>query len=159
MHCLPLIDYDPTSLAKAQSRLHWPKWQTTFEADYASLRKHRVFGFIFTDLQKPSIGYKLIFTRKIDARGNVTHYKVRLIVQGFCQISGVDFYHTYPPVMDIVSFRFFLAFTVQLSLHIYLLDVVIAYLHGLLDTILILSPPPGFFFPYSISYSQYVHWP
>ena len=38
--------------------------------------------------------------------------------------------------MDITSLRFLLAFTIRLSLHMYLLDVVTTYLHGILDTIL-----------------------
>ena len=42
------------------------------------------------------------------------------------------------------QFDFFLALTVQLSLHIYLLDVVTAYLHDILDTTLFISSPLGF---------------
>jgi hypothetical protein len=41
-------------------------------------------------------------------------------------------------------FRYLLALKVHLSLQINLLDVVTAYLHGKLDTILYLAPPPGF---------------
>lgn len=46
--------------------------------------------------------------------------------------------------MDTISFRFILALTVQLSLHIYLVDVVTAYLHGVLDSTLFILPPPRF---------------
>lgn len=46
--------------------------------------------------------------------------------------------------MDTISLWFPLALTIQLSLHIYLLDVVTTYLHGILDTTHSLSPPPGF---------------
>ena len=46
--------------------------------------------------------------------------------------------------MDSVSFMYLLTLSVQLHLKMYLLDVVIAYLHGNLDTKLYLNPPPGF---------------
>ena len=46
--------------------------------------------------------------------------------------------------MDMISFRFLLALSVQLLLHIFLLDVVTAYLHDVLDTKLFIVPPPGF---------------
>jgi hypothetical protein len=46
--------------------------------------------------------------------------------------------------MDIVSFRYLLALSVQFSLKIYLLDVVTSYLYDNLDTKLHLTPPPGF---------------
>jgi len=135
---------DPTSLAQAQLRSDWPMWEKAIEAEYASLRKHRVFGPTVTDLEKHPIGHRLIFSRKYDANGVVTRYKVRLVAQGFSQRPGVDFDQTYSPVMDTISFRFLLALTVQLSLHIFLLDVVTAYLHGVLDTKLFIVPPPGF---------------
>ena len=54
-------------------------WEKAIEAEYASLRKHKVFGPIVTDLDKHPIGHMLIFTRKYDANGVVTRYKVRLV--------------------------------------------------------------------------------
>ena len=118
-------------------------WEKAIEVEYASLRKHKVFGPTVTDLDKHPIGHMLIFTRKYDANKKVTRYKVRLVAQGFSQRPGIDFDKTYSPVMDTISFRFLLALTVQLSLHIFLLYVVTAYLHGVLDTKLFIVPPPG----------------
>ena len=93
-------------------------------------------------------------TRKFDASGNVTRYKVRLVAQGFSQRLGINFDQTYSPVMDTISFIFLLALTVQLSLHIYLLDVVTTYLHGVLDTKLFIVPPHGFTRFYPQPYSE-----
>jgi hypothetical protein len=66
------------------------------------------------------------------------------VAQGFSQKPGIDFDQTYSHVIDTISFRFLLALTVQTSLHIFLLDVVTAYLHGVLDIKLFIVPPPGF---------------
>ena len=38
---------------------------------------------------------------------------------------------------------YLLALTVHIALSIYLLDVVTSYLHGTLDSILNINPPPG----------------
>ena len=65
------------------SRSDWPQWQMTIDTEYASLRKHKVFGELSLDLDKPLVGHKLIFTRKFNAQGNVTRYKARLVAQGF----------------------------------------------------------------------------
>ena len=56
----------------------------------------------------------------------------------------MDFEQTYSPVINTISFRFLLALNVQLSLHIFLLDVMTPYLHGVLDTKLYIVPPPRF---------------
>ena len=135
---------DPTTLDQAMKRPDWPQWKAAIETEYASLRKHGVFAEIVTDLDQHPIGYKLIFTQKLDSQGRVLRYKVRLVAQGFTQRPGIDYDQTYSPVMDTVSFRYLLALAVQFSLKIYLLDVVTAYLHGNLDTKLHLTPPPGF---------------
>lgn len=68
---------------------------------------------------------------------------MQLVAQGFFQRLGIDFNQSYSLVMDTTSFQFFLAVIVRLSLYIYLLDVVTAYLHGILVAIF-LSPPSGF---------------
>lgn len=41
---------------------------------------------------------------RVDVRGNTTHYKVRLVAQGYFQRLGISFYYTYSPVMDTISF-------------------------------------------------------
>jgi hypothetical protein len=138
------LDSDPRTLEEAKSRADWPMWQQALEAEYNSLKKYKVFGPTVNDLDKHPIDHRLIFIRKFDTNGNITRYKVRLVAQGFSQRPEIDFDQTYSHVMDTISFRFLPALTVQLSLHIYLLDVVTAYLHGVLDTKLFIVPPPGF---------------
>ena len=113
------LDLDPGSLEEAKSRCDWPMWEKTLEAEYNSLRKHKVFGPTVSDLDKRPKGHRLIFTRKYDASGIVTRYKVRLVAQGFLQRPDVDFDQTYSPVMDTISFRFLITLVVQLSLHIF----------------------------------------
>ena len=119
-------------------------WQKSLEVEYTSLRKHKVFGPTITNLDKHPIGHRFIFTRKFDANGTVIRYRVCLVAQGFSLRPGIDFDETHSPVMDTISFQLLMALTVQLSLHIFLLDVVTTYLHGILDTKLFIVPPPGF---------------
>ena len=144
MYVVGSMDSDPTTLVEAQSRSDWRQWQVVIEAEYDSLRKHNVFRTTTTDLDKPLIGHKLIFTRTLDAQGNFTRYKMQLVAQGFSQRSCVDFDQIYSSVMDTILFRFLLALIIQLFVHIYILDVVTAYLHGILDTTLHILPSPRY---------------
>ena len=52
--------------------------------------------------------------------------------------------------MDTTSFRFLLAFTFHMSLHIYLVIVVTTYLHGILIFFFIFYPRQVFFHIYQV---------
>jgi hypothetical protein len=106
--------------------------------------KHHVFGPLVTNLSSKPVGFRLIFTKKRNAEGQVVRYKVRLVAQGFSQRPGVDYTFTYSPVMDSGTFRYFLGMAVQYSLDTQLLDVVTAYLYGPLDADIHIQIPPGF---------------
>jgi hypothetical protein len=106
--------------------------------------KHKVFGEVSTELTKPPIGHKLIFSRKFDANGKLLRHKARLVAQGFSQRRGEDFNLTYSPILDITAFRYLLALAVHFKLEIFLMDVVTAYLYENLDILLYISPPPDF---------------
>ena len=135
---------DPLNLTEAKASPEWPNWKKALETEYASLRKHQVFGELTTNLEKPPVGHKLIFSRKFDADGNLIKYKACLVAQGFLQRPGEDFDQTYSPVLDITTFRYLLAFAIHFGLEINLMDVVTAYLYGNLDMVLYISPPPDF---------------
>ena len=135
---------DPLTLEEAQRNDEWPQWETALQAEYNSLKKHKVFGEYSHTLNTRPVGHKLIFTKKHDAQGRVLRFKVRLVAQGFSQRLGIDFDSTYSPVMDASTFRYLLGFSVQFSLQTLMLDVVTAYLHGPLETQLFLKPPSSF---------------
>lgn len=63
----------------------WLKWQAAIEAKHLFLQKYQIFGSISTNLTKPPIGHKLIFTRKINAYGRTICYKVRLVAHSYFQ--------------------------------------------------------------------------
>ena len=136
---------DPLTLDEAKASSDWPQWSEALKAEYASLRKHNVFGPSVTTLTTKPIGHKLIFTKKRNAQGHVIRYKVRLVAQGFTQRPGVDYNFTYTPVMDSGTVRYLLGMAVQFSLETQLLDVVTAYLYGPLDADIYIKPPPDFF--------------
>jgi hypothetical protein len=119
-------------------------WQHALEAEYNSLRKYKVLGPTVTNLDKHPIDHMLIFTRKFDARETVTRYKIRLVAHGYSRRPEITFDQTYSPVIDTISFIFLLALKVKLPLYIYFLDLVITYLHGVLDTKLFIVLPLGF---------------
>ena len=130
---------DPFTLEEAQRSDEWPQWKTALQAEYDSLKKHKVFGEYSHTLITRHVGHKLIFTKKRDAQGRVLRFK--LVAQGFSQCPGIDFDSTYSPVMDAGPFWYLLGLSVQFSLQTLMLDVVTAYLHGPLEIKIFIKPP------------------
>jgi len=78
------------TLDEAKASFDWPQWSEALNAEYASLRKHNIFGPLVTTLTTKPVGYKLIFTKKRNVQEHVVRYKVRLVAQGLIEQPGVD---------------------------------------------------------------------
>ena len=63
------------------------------------------------------------------------------MVQGFSQRPGINYEETYSPVMDAITFRFFISLIVIENLDMRLMDVVTAYLYGSLDNDIYMKIP------------------
>ena len=55
------------------------------------------------------LGYKWIFKRKMKTNGSIDKYKARLVVKGFRQKEGLDYFDTYSPVTRITSIKMLIA--------------------------------------------------
>ena len=55
------------------------------------------------------LGYKWIFKRKLKADGTIDKYKAKLVIKGYRQHEGLDYFDTYSLVMRITSIRMILA--------------------------------------------------
>lgn len=64
------------------------------------------------------------------------------MAKGYTQIPGRDFDLTYSPVMDSITYRYMIAFALFHKLLMHILDVITAYLYGILDTTIYMKAPP-----------------
>ena len=101
----------------------------------ASLVKQDVFGHVArTPKNVILVGYKWVFVRKQNEKNEIVRYKARLVAQGFSQRSKIDDDEMYSPVMDTITFCFLISMIVLENLEMLLMDVVMAYLYGSLDS-------------------------
>ncbi|GJW52752.1 disease resistance CC-NBS-LRR class family protein [Tanacetum coccineum] len=145
-------DPEPTSVIECQSRHDWNKWKEAMQAELNSLNKRKVFGRIVLtpEVVKP-VGYRWVFIRKRNENDEVIRYKARLVAQGFSQRPGIDYEETYSPVMDAITFRYLISLTISENLDMRLIDVVIAYLYGSLDSAIYMKIPEGNKMPEALS--------
>ena len=74
------------------------KWLAAEQVDLDSLNSKGTWSLKPLPPGRKSIGTRWVYRRKTDADGNVIRHKARLVCQGFSQIPGIDFTHTYSPV-------------------------------------------------------------
>ncbi|GKD49141.1 zinc finger, CCHC-type containing protein [Tanacetum coccineum] len=91
-----------------------------------------------------SLGCKWIFKRKLKVDGTIEKFKARLVIQGFKQKSGIDYFDTYALVARISTIRLLIAMTLIHNLFIHKIDVKTAFLNGELDEDVYMNQPQGF---------------
>ncbi|GJU75513.1 zinc finger, CCHC-type containing protein [Tanacetum coccineum] len=93
------------------------------------------------------LGCKWIFKRKMKVNGTIDKFKARLVIQGFRQKEGIDYFDTYAPVARITTIRLLLALAAIHKLVIHQMDVKTTFLNGDLDKEMYMKQPEGFVMP------------
>ena len=65
--------------------------------------------------------------------GSIDKYKARLVIKGYRQKEGLDYFDTYSPMTRITSIRMLIAIAAIFNLEIHQMDVKTAFLNGELD--------------------------
>ena len=71
----------------------------------------------------------LVLYFKVHPDGSVDRYKARLVVKGYTQTYGIDYFETFSPVAKINSIKIPFSITVNLSWSLFQLDVKNAFLY------------------------------
>ncbi|GJY52364.1 retrotransposon protein, putative, ty1-copia subclass [Tanacetum coccineum] len=91
--------------------------------------------------------YKWIFKKKRKADGTINKYKARLVIKGFGQREGLDYFDTYSLVTRTTSVRMILAIAALINLKIHQIDMKKAFLNGDLEEEIYMNQPEGFMAP------------
>nr|GEX62385.1 zinc finger, CCHC-type [Tanacetum cinerariifolium] len=87
---------------------------------------------------------KCIFKRKLKVDGTIENFKARLVIKGFRQKSGIDYFDTYALVTRISTKRLLIAMTSIYNLIIHQMDLKTTFLNGELDKEVYMNQPRGF---------------
>nr|GEZ20909.1 zinc finger, CCHC-type [Tanacetum cinerariifolium] len=99
-----------------------------------------------SEISEPRKGCKWIFKRKMKVDGTVDKFKARLVIQGFRQKEGIDYFDTYAPVTRITTIILLLALAAIHNLVIYQMNVKTEFLNGALEEVY-MKQPKGFVMP------------
>ncbi|KAD3337350.1 hypothetical protein E3N88_32870 [Mikania micrantha] len=141
------IEEDPKTFSEAMNSRDANFWKEVMQDEIDSIMHNKTWKF--TDLPpgcKP-LGSKWIFKKKMKVDGSIDKCKARLVIQGFRQKEGIDFFDTYAPVARISTIRLLLALAAIHNLIIHKMDVKTAFLNGELEEEIYMKQPEGFVMP------------
>ncbi|GKF35900.1 retrovirus-related pol polyprotein from transposon TNT 1-94 [Tanacetum coccineum] len=78
------------------------------------------------------------------ANGTIDKYKARLVIKGYRQREGLDYFDSYSPVTRITSIRMILAIAALRNLEIHQMNVKTAFLNRDLEEEIYMNQPEGF---------------
>ena len=98
-----MLEDEPQSFKEAISTPKAPFWKEAVNSEIESILQNHTWELVDLPLGCKPLGYKWIFKRKLKADGSIDKYKARLVVKGYKQKEGVDYFDTYSPVTRITS--------------------------------------------------------
>ena len=142
-----LLENDPQTFKEAMSMPDAPLWKEAMKSEVDSIMQNHMWELVDLPPGCKPLGCKWIFKRKLKTDGSIDKYKVRLVVKGFKQQEGLDFFDTYSPVTRITSIRMLIAIAALHNLDIHQMDVKTAFLNGDLEEEIYMSQPEGYVVP------------
>jgi hypothetical protein len=141
------IEEDPRTYDEAVKSRDSAFWKEAIDEEIGSIMENNTW--VLSDLPpgcKP-LGCKWIFKKKMKVDGTIDKFKARLVIQGFRQKEGIDYFDTYAPVARITTIRLLIALAAIHNLVIHQMDVKTAFLNGDLEEEVYMKQPEGFVMP------------
>lgn len=138
-----VVDYEPTSYADAINGPDSAEWRKAIKAELDAHSKNKTWMIVPRRTDCKEISSRWIFKIKHDGPGGATRYKARLVARGYTQEEGVDFNEIFSPVVRMESIRLLFSLAVQFDLKYVQFDITTAFLNGVVEEELYLSPPEG----------------
>ena len=134
---------EPSTFDAAVSGPDQVHWRKALDAELESMRVRGVFRAAKLPNGQRAIGTKWVFKIKRKADGSIEKYKSRLVAKGFRQKYGIDYTETFSPVVKYVTLRMVIAIAKHYGWTLDQLDVVTAFLYGVMQEQVFCGIPEG----------------
>lgn len=142
-HLTTTTEGEPSCFEEATSCPEANMWEEAMKEELQSMDHNEVYEVTKRPSNRKVVGCKWLYKKKKDQKGNTMRYKARLVAQGYTQQFGIDYNHTYAPVLSYTSLRILLALGATMNLLIEQMDVKTAFLHGNLEEEIYMEIPKG----------------
>ncbi|GJS57398.1 zinc finger, CCHC-type containing protein [Tanacetum coccineum] len=141
------IEKDPRTYNKAMKSQNVAFWKEAIDDEIGSIMENNTWVLFNLPPGCKPLGCKWVFKRNMKVDGTIDKFIARLVIQGFRQKEGIDYFDTYAPVARITTVRFLIALAAIHNLVIHQMDVKTAFLNGDLEEQVYMKQPEGFVMP------------
>ncbi|RVW48151.1 Retrovirus-related Pol polyprotein from transposon TNT 1-94 [Vitis vinifera] len=142
-----MLEGEPQTFKEAVNSTEGLMWKEAIKSEIDSILQNHTWELVDLPPGCKPLSSKWIFKRKMKVDGSIDKYKARLVIKGYRQTEGLDYFDTYSPVTRINSIRMVLAIAALRNLEIHQMDVKTAFLNGDLDEEIYMEQPEGFSAP------------
>jgi hypothetical protein len=132
---------EPLTFTEAYSH---PGWKEAIIREADSLKRNQTWTVVNRPAHTNTIQAKWIFKTKKGPTGSIAKLKARLVAKGFQQIHGIDYSEIFAPVVRWSTICFILSLAARRKWKLSHMDVVTAFLNGLIKEDIYLEIPEGF---------------
>ncbi|KAM0068396.1 putative RNA-directed DNA polymerase [Helianthus debilis subsp. tardiflorus] len=106
-----------------KSAIKDPKWLDAMNKELDVLHKNQTWSLVPRPTNHHIVGSKWLFRTKYLSNGTIDRNKARLVAQGFSQYPGLDYSHTFSPVVKASTIRIIMTIDVLNNWKLHQLDV------------------------------------
>jgi hypothetical protein len=104
-----LVDDTPSTIEEAYSSPDADFWKEAIRSEMDSIMSNATWKVIERPYGYKPIGSKWVFKKKLRPNGTIERYKARLVIKGYSQKEGEDFFDTYSPMARLTTIRVLLS--------------------------------------------------
>ena len=142
-----LLENEPQTFKVAMSSSELTYQKEAVNSEIESILSNHTWELVDLPPGNKPLGSKWIFKRKMNTDGTIDKYKTRLVVKGYKQKEGLDYFDTYSRVTGITSIRMLIALAVVHDFKFDQMDVKTTFLKGELEEDIYMEQPNVFIVP------------
>ena len=114
-----MLEGEPQTYKEAVNSTESLMWKEAIKSEIDSILHNHTWDLVNLPSGCKPLSSKWIFKRKRKVDGSIDKYKARLVIKGFRQTEGLDYFDTYSPLTRINSIRMVLAIVALKDLEVH----------------------------------------
>ena len=100
-----MLEGEPRTFKEVVNSTEGLMWKMAIESENNSILHNHTWELVDFSPGCEPLSCKWVFKRKRKVDGSIDKYKTRLVIKGYKQTEGLDYFDTYSPMMRINSIK------------------------------------------------------